>query len=169
MENKVIKEFKAQVVMPKSLAIGDEYYIDDYKNNSNIVYVKNFRGKSDWVGQLSLQEVDCGDNYSQIVLKIGYGEDIKSATLRSGGAYYESESAKEYPIGLDTATMYVGVDKDGYSFHTSSDGYMGGVYEFKKGNKLTGIYVDLVVDDGNNWGIESAKSSVESLFNCKLV
>lgn len=169
MEDKIISEFTSQVKMPKGLAIGDEKYIDDYKDYSNIVYVKNFRGKSDWVGQLSLQEVDCGSGYSQIVLKIGYGADIKSATLRSTGSYYESESAKEYVIGLDTATMYIGVDKDGYSFDTASDGFMGGVYEFKKGGKLTGLYVDLVLDDGNNWGIEDAKSKVESLFNCKLV
>lgn len=165
MEERIINKFTIDgLKMPKSIVIGDEMYVEDYKKHSHIVYAKGFRGKDEWVGVAELVEIDEGDDFVQTVLKIGYGENEKDAKTYSQGMYYQSQSAKEFNIGLDTATMYIGMGKKGDLFHTGSDGFMGAVVEIKSGNKLNGIYMELVLDCGSGYDFDHIKSSVEYIL-----
>ena len=52
--------------------------------------------------------------------------------------------------------------------HIGADGWIGQVVEYQTKNKLEGITIELALSDDSDYTFESAKETLEYLFNCKL-
>lgn len=166
MGDLVVKKSKSvNVSMPKEIVIGDPMYIDDYENNKKLVYLKKYRGKTNWFGNVELQEV-CDEGYGYVLLKVTYASSENYLKVFKGGACYKGQSSKETEIGLDTATLYVGIDGNGDDLSTGSDGFVGSVCEIKKGTVLDGIVVELCLGDLDTF--ESYEKYVNYVFSCEL-
>lgn len=177
MENKakILSEVFAEVVMPKKLYIGDPMYFEEYEGAklNKLVYNKNYRGKSDWVGFVKLtQKEDSFEfegkeiTYQDIEIDICFAPNQKLLEIFKRGNILHSHKEKPLDIGVDTACYVIGINDNEIKINTMGDGCWGQVLEVYNGSKLDGIMINLSTGEYND--LNRLKSDLEYLFNIKF-
>ena len=159
----VLNQLKTDIKMVKTLNMGDPIYIDN-PEVQHICYKKNFR-RPDWVGQITTKELAHeyeGMKYNSTDYVIILAADEMLLELFAMGRRYKYHSVKSYVMGVDTAEYIIETDTNFATISTGSDGVMGDILEFYKGNKLEGVVVELTADQYR--GIKENHNILKLLF-----
>lgn len=153
-----MNKLETNIKMPTSILIGDDYYID---NRADLLYIKNFRGKKDWVGYLSLEDED-----EECVFKAIFAPNEDLLNIYKKGYINSNQKIKEKNIGVDTAKYILHINDRYETIKTGSDGCMGGVLEIYEDKKLKGLMIDMSM--GLYMDLDDAKDILNYIFDCKL-
>ena len=163
---KVKRELKSKVKMPTTIIVGDPLYFEEYPDRKDLVYNKEFRGKKDWVGIVTLSETET--EYKNITiegtsLKVVYAPNEEFAKVYLDDMKYKSQKIKNTQIGVDSARYSIQIDDKYHEINTGGDGYWGDISEFYRGDKLDGIMLDMELGDTSSFN--DYKEIIEYLFN----
>lgn len=161
------------ISMPKTIIIGDPLYFENYPERTDLVYSRNFRGKKEWLGYISLKEIEEEyeiDNktykYTTFRFNAIFAPDKEKLELYKRGNCFKTQTYKITEIGVDTAEYLIQINNVSDTIKTQGDGYWGNVVEFYKYSKLEGISIDMTLPD--YFSFEEAKKEIEYLFDFKF-
>lgn len=172
---KILSQISTGVNMPKKMYVGDPMYFDKYEGSElkRLTYAKNFRGKSEWVGHLSIIEKEDSFEFEgkevpfkEIEFNISLAPNEKLLSIFKEGKILHSHKEKSLDIGVDSARYVVGVDDREIEINTMGDGFWGMVVEVYQGGKLEGILINLATGEYSEF--DKVKSDLEYLFDIKF-
>lgn len=172
---KILSEVLAEVKMPKKINVGDPMYYEHFNGTElkKLVYSKNYRGKSDWVGFVKVTkkedsfEFDGEDvPYEDIEIDICFAPNEKLLDVFKRGHILKSHKEKPLEIGVDSACYIIGINENEVQIDTMGDGFWGQVIEVYSGSKLDGILINLSAGEYNEF--DMIKKDLEYLFNIKF-
>ena len=145
------------VPMFNKIVIGDPLYFEEGEG-LQYTYAKNFRGKNDWVGDLEVVEEvnldfakEFGRESSYVSVLAHFAPNEEYLETYKNGQYYKGQKTKAIEIGVDTARYLVEINDRYLEIYTGSDGLMGLITEYYRGNKLEGITISLTGTDVNEF------------------
>lgn len=177
-EIKVLEKAEGNMTMINSIKIGDPLYFEEGGNGLKYTYCKSFRQKKDW--QCSLEVCNNlitypPDDYfkdgfqcNEIRFKAYFAYDETMLSLLKNNQMYTRQTEKTTPLCVDTASYIIAVNGKEELIHIGADGWIGQVVEYNTKNKLEAITIELALSDDSDYMFESAKETLEYLFNCKL-
>lgn len=171
---KILAEVSTTIKMPKKIYVGDPMYFEEFDEDElkRLTYSKSFRGKSNWVGCITITESE--DSFESGGKTVTFKDSDYTICLAPNnpllevykeGNILKSHRKKQLDIGVDTACYVIGIDDRELIIDTMSDGFIGDVFELYKGSKLDGIIINL---SGAEYDISDLKEKLGYLFNVKF-
>jgi hypothetical protein len=102
-------------------------------------------------------------DYAENIIEIAIGGNLEEMKTYINGMHYTSQTVKTKDLGVDTACYQLSVDDNYDEFHTGADGYWGGVYTFKRANRIDGYYIDIAMPE--DLSFEDMQKYVEYFFD----
>lgn len=173
---KLLTKDYVKVNMPKKLYVGDPLYFEEFENNpaelKRLTYANTFK-RPDWVGSITLTEKEYASafedkdfSYTSIEFFACFAPNEEFLKTYEENQCYKHQKIKQTEIGVDSARYVLGVNDREEVVKTGADGYWGGVFEIKSGNKLEGLCISLGM--GDLYSVEEAKKSLNYLFEANF-
>lgn len=147
MENiKILRKESFDIEMPRKVRIGDPMYFEEYRDYFQYVYSKTFKSEENWLGKLILVEEEVKyENWTikDVNFHVALAPSKKLLDVYKVGAHYSKQKVVATEIGVDTACYLVEIDNRSITVNTGSDGLMGCVFEYYRGEELEGVFMDL--------------------------
>ena len=176
-KEKILRISESEIKMPKRLLIGDLEALDFIGDSMlDYIYDKQFRGKSNWFGLGRVKEVEITfDDDKDIIIKNiiieGFWAKEKAhIDVYKENQHYTYQKINNKLIVAESASFSIETlfnkEINYNTINSGTDGVLGSVIEYKKGNSVEGISFSIDCSDVNSY--ERIQSIFNYLFDCEL-